>query len=424
MESLAIIGAQWGDEGKGKITDYLASKVDVVIRFQGGHNAGHTVWVNGRKSVTHLIPSGVLTEGVLSVIGHGVVLDPRQFKSEVEGLIAHGCKITGHNLKVSLHAPVITRFHHLLDQARERQTTTRIGTTGKGIGPAYEDKTSRRGIRVSDLFDFENLNRKITLLTEEKFVLLKHYGVECPSVQSEVEELFQLGKFIHPHVCDTFSLLHEIESQGKVMLYEGAQGLLLDNDYGTYPFVTSSQTHALTAPIGSGGAGPKHRVGVCKAYITRVGEGPMPTQIGGELEEKLRQLGNEFGATTGRARRCGWLDLPLLRYAVKFSQLTSLILTKCDVLAQLDEILICTHYTYQGLKIDEAYPGLDLSLMTPHYSKVERLSDINSSTKHSLSSSLKDYIEVIEKATNCPVVMVSYGVDRNDLYIKDGVFFT
>lgn len=413
--SAVVVGAQWGDEGKGKITDFLTSKYNVVVRFQGGHNAGHTVWVDGRKSVTHLIPSGVLRDGVMSVIGHGVVVDPRQFKKEVENLRSLGLKIDASNLMVSLQAPVITAYHQALDHARETKSSQRIGTTGRGIGPAYEDKTSRRGIRVSDLFDRDVLTKRLERSASEKNALLKHYGVAQIDLAEEVQQLYDFGQFLKPFAGDAYSYLHQAESGGKKILFEGAQGLLLDLDYGTYPFVTSSFTHGLYASIGAGGALPQYRFGVVKSYITRVGEGPMPTEIGGPLEEHLRQLGGEFGATTGRARRCGWLDLPLLRYSIRFSGLTGLILTKSDVLAQLDEVYICQEYEFEGHAVQEAFPGMDLQNARPKLLKLGALKS---------KEQIEDYIGLIEKSVGIPVVIHSFGVDRNALDVRRPDFFS
>jgi adenylosuccinate synthase len=421
MTSIAIIGAQWGDEGKGKITDFLASRVQAVVRFQGGHNAGHTIWVNGKKNVTHLLPSGVITPGVVSIIGQGVVVDPAQFKKEVENLRSQNLELSPQNLKVSSHATVITIYHQLLDQAREKESKLRIGTTGKGIGPAYEDRASRRGMKVFDLLDKETLKYKLQHLAHEKMILLKSYGVEAPSIDEEVHRLWDFGQYLKPYVAETFSLLQSYEETSAHVLYEGAQGLLLDIDFGTYPYVTSSTTGVAAVMLGASGMMPDHRWGVLKAYTTRVGEGPFPTQIHGEKEEKLRKLGGEYGSTTGRERKCGWLDLPLLRYCVRFSNLNGLVLTKCDVLALMNELKVCTAYKYQGQTLYEAYPGLDLSKVEPVYEDLAPLAEMETCSRNKISKSLQDYVRYIEKHLNCPVVMVSFGVDREQLFIPNAL---
>lgn len=325
MQTLAIIGAQWGDEGKGKITDLLAEKCDLVVRYQGGHNAGHTIWVNGVKTVLHVIPSGVLHPHCISVIGHGVVLEPENFLKELDK-IKNITKVTPENLKLSSTATVITSYHKLLDAARETQGPEKIGTTGKGIGPAYEDKVSRRAIKVKDLLDKDTLIRRLSNGYAEKAILFKSlYQIEFPSIEEEVERLYGYGLQMKDYVTDTFSLIDDALSKGKRILYEGAQGILLDIDYGTYPFVTSSSTAASGIFTGAGVPGKKLEevIGVAKAYTTRVGEGPFPTELFDDLGAHIQTKGNEFGATTGRKRRCGWLDIPLLRYSVKCSQFTS-----------------------------------------------------------------------------------------------------
>ena len=318
MKSVAILGAQWGDEGKGKITDLLGKKAKFVVRYQGGHNAGHTLWVNGRKTVLHLIPSGILHPHCLSVIGHGVVIDPQALLEEIDE-VSKILPITNKNLAVSLASPVITRFHQALDVARENHGPIKIGTTGKGIGPSYEDKIARRSIKVQDLLDHKVLQDKIVKFSKESAFLLENlYQSQLPTVLEETERLFSLGQKLKPFICDTFSLLYEASARGENILFEGAQGVLLDVDYGTYPFVTSSSTSIAGIYSGAGIKGHVQEViGIAKAYTTRVGEGPFPTELDNALGEFIRTKGHEFGATTGRKRRCGWLDLPLLKYAVR-----------------------------------------------------------------------------------------------------------
>jgi adenylosuccinate synthase len=418
MQTMAIIGAQWGDEGKGKITDLLAEKCDLVVRYQGGHNAGHTIWVNGQKTVLHVIPSGVLHPHCISVIGHGVVLEPENFLAELSK-IKGVTKVTPENLKVSSTATVITSYHKLLDAARESQGPEKIGTTGKGIGPAYEDKMSRRGIKVKDLFDKDTLIRRLSLGYAEKAILFKHlYQTDFPSIEEEVERLYRLGQSLKEYVCDTFSLIDQSLAQGKRILYEGAQGILLDIDYGTYPFVTSSSTTASGIYTGAGipGAQLQEVLGVAKAYTTRVGEGPFPTELFDETGATLQAKGNEVGATTGRKRRCGWLDIPLLRYAVKSSQLTSLALTKLDILTHLSELKICYAYEVQGKVVDCAYPGINLYNAKPLYKDFTPFRDEFHQEK--CSEELNTYVEFIQTSLGIPVGIYAYGPDRNQVIFR------
>jgi adenylosuccinate synthase len=422
MQTMAIIGAQWGDEGKGKITDLLAEKSDLVVRYQGGHNAGHTIWVNGQKTVLHVIPSGVLHSHCTSIIGHGVVLEPENFLMELDR-IKNVTKVTPDNLKVSATATVISAYHKLLDAARESQGTEKIGTTGKGIGPAYEDKISRRGIKVKDLFDKDTLIRRLGTGYSEKAILFKHlYQIDFPTIEEEVERLYKLGQSMKDYVCDTFSLIDNSLAQGKRILYEGAQGILLDIDYGTYPYVTSSSTGA--SGIFTGAGIPNHQleevIGVAKAYTTRVGEGPFPTELFDELGSTIQTKGNEFGATTGRKRRCGWLDIPLLRYSVKCSQLTSIALTKLDILSDLPELKICYAYEVNGKQVDCAYPGINLYNAKPLFKEFKPFSDDFSGGK--TSSELDAYMSFIQEALEIPVSIFAYGPDRNQVVFRKPLF--
>jgi adenylosuccinate synthase len=418
MQTMAIIGAQWGDEGKGKITDLLAEKCDLVVRYQGGHNAGHTIWVNGQKTVLHVIPSGVLHPHCLSVIGHGVVLEPENFLNELNK-IKNVAKVTPDNLKLSSTATVITSYHKLLDAARESQGPEKIGTTGKGIGPAYEDKVSRRGVKVKDLMDKDTLIRRLSIGYPEKAILFKHlYQIDIPSVEEEVERLYKLGQSIKDYMIDTFSLIDEKLAQGKRVLYEGAQGILLDVDYGTYPYVTSSSTAAAGIYTGAGIPGKKLEevIGVAKAYTTRVGEGPFPTELFEEIGTYIQQKGNEVGATTGRKRRCGWLDIPLLRYSIKCSQLTSIALTKLDILSDIAELKICYAYEVNGKVVDCAYPGINLYNAKPLYKTFKPFSDDFVSGKP--SAELEHYINFIQEALGIPVGIYAYGPDRNQIVFR------
>jgi adenylosuccinate synthase len=422
MQTMAIIGAQWGDEGKGKITDLLAENCDLVVRYQGGHNAGHTIWVNGKKTVLHVIPSGVLHPHCLSVIGHGVVLEPENFVNELTK-IKSVTKIDPTNLKVSSSAAVITSYHKLLDAARESQGVEKIGTTGKGIGPCYEDKVSRRGIKVKDLLDKDTLAQRLLTGHAEKSLLFKNlYHIDFPSIEEEVERLYRYGEILEDYVADTFSLIDDQLSRGKRILYEGAQGILLDIDYGTYPYVTSSSTASAGILTGAGIPGKKLEevIGVAKAYTTRVGEGPFPTELFDEIGSEIQIKGQEFGATTGRKRRCGWLDIPLLRYAVKCSQLTSIALTKLDILSHLKELRVCYAYEINGKVIDCAHPGIDLHHAKPLYKSLTPFSDDFSGD--SASKELEAFIKFIENSLGIPVGIYAYGPDRNQVIFKKKYF--
>ncbi len=419
MQSIAIVGAQWGDEGKGKITDLLSNKSDLVVRFQGGHNAGHTIWVGDSKFVLHLIPSGILHEDTISIVGHGVVFNPHVFLKELDGLQGR-VKNAEDRLKVSGHCNVITSYHQLLDVAREENINNqKIGTTGRGIGPAYEDKAGRISIKVSDLLNKDLLYSKLKRVLEEKEVLFKNlYKIEYPSIDEEMESLLQISKRLEPFITDTFSLINNYVSTGKKILYEGAQGVLLDVDYGTYPYVTSSNTSAGGVYTGASlpGKSLDEVLGITKAYVTRVGSGPFPTELFDEFGDYLGKKGHEFGATTGRKRRCGVLDLPLLRYSVKASNITSLALTKTDVLAGVDKFKVCVAYEYKGQTLTMAYPGLDLSLVKPIYEEVAGFSEDFST----ISPQLQNYLSMIEKFVEIPIGILAYGPERSQIkFLKD-----
>ncbi len=422
MKTLAIIGSQWGDEGKGKITDLLSEKCDVVVRYQGGNNAGHTIIVDGKKIVLHLIPSGILHPHSVSVIGHGVVFEPEAFVNELRRVEEAGIKVTGANLKISENVTVITSYNKILDAARESQGSVKIGTTGKGIGPAYEDKVGRRAVKLKDLFDMELLKKKLARNLGEKEVLFKHrYNVDFPTIEQEADRLYTIGKTIQPFVCDTFSVLDHAVMNGKKILYEGAQGILLDVDYGTYPYVTSSST-ALGGVYTGAGIPESHIeevLGITKAYTTRVGEGPFPTELFDALGEEIQTKGHEFGATTGRKRRCGWLDLPLLKYSVKASNLTSIALTKLDILSDIRELKVCIAYEYEGKRIECAYPGIDLSLAKPIYKDMKPFTDNFSGA---LSNELETYIREIETFLGIPVGIIAFGPERKEIIFRKNYF--
>ena len=426
MKTLAIIGAQWGDEGKGKITDLLSEKCDVVVRYQGGNNAGHTIIVDGRKIVLHLIPSGILHKHSVSVIGHGVVFEPEAFQKELVTVADAGIKVTSQNLKISENVTIITSYNKILDGARESQGTVKIGTTGKGIGPAYEDKIARRAIKLKDLYDLPSLKTKLARNLEEKEILFRHrYDIAFPSVEEEAQRLFELGKNVKPFVCDTFSYLDQAVTLGKKILFEGAQGILLDIDYGTYPFVTSSSTALGGVYTGAGipESSVQEVLGITKAYTTRVGEGPFPTELFDEVGEKIQTIGKEFGATTGRKRRCGWIDLPLLKYSVKASNLTSIALTKLDILCAVDELKVCVAYKYEGKTIDVAYPGIDLYKAEPVYKTLKPFKDdFTNKTAKDLSPELNDYIKEIETFLGIPVGILAFGPERKEILFRKDYF--
>lgn len=426
MSTLVILGAQWGDEGKGKITDYLAETAEVVVRFQGGNNAGHTVEVGEKQYKLHLIPSGIIHGRKLNIIGNGVVLDPTAFFKEVEYLEEMGLAISSDNLIVSDRANVIMPYHKVLDQLKEKaRGKNDIGTTGKGIGPAYTDKVERSGIRVCDLMHPEVLKEKIRLNLEEK----NRYITQILGGESmdpdEVYHLYKaLGERLRPFVRDTSVVLYEEMKKKKKILFEGAQGMLLDIDYGTYPFVTSSNTTAGGVAAGSG-VGPntiEKAVGVTKAYTTRVGKGPFPTELEDETGEWIREKGHEYGTTTGRSRRCGWLDLSIVKTSIRVSGLTSLVLTKIDTLAGLEKIRICVGYRLGEQVIDYVPASLaDLALCEPVYEEFDGWDESVSLAKSydEMPANAKKYIERIEELLEIRCSIISVGPRRDQTFQKD-----
>lgn len=418
MQTVAIIGAQWGDEGKGKITDMLAEKCDYVVRYQGGHNAGHTIWVSGKKTVLHVIPSGVLHSHCTSIIGHGVVFEPENFLKELNN-VKSLTTINHERLKVSENATVITSYHRLLDGARESQGPEKIGTTGKGIGPAYEDKAARKAVKVKDLLDKNTLRKRLENGFAEKKVLFETlYKIEVPTIDQEVERLYNLGQQFKDYICDTFSILAKAVEENKKVLYEGAQGVLLDVDYGTYPYVTSSSTSSAGILTGAGNVNGKvdEILGIVKAYTTRVGEGPFPTELFDDVGAYIQKTGNEVGATTGRTRRCGWLDFPLLRYAIKCSNLTSIALTKLDILSGMNVLKVCEAYEVDGKIVDCAYPGIDLTKAKPIFKELSPFKDDFKGNE--ISKELKNYISTIEEGLGIPVGIYAFGPDRAEIKFK------
>lgn len=418
MPAVVLVGAQWGDEGKGKATDLLGSRVDYCVRYQGGNNAGHTVVIGDKKFALHLLPSGILTPEVTPVIGNGVVIDVGVLFEEIDGLEAQG--INTSNLLISANAHLITPYHVTLDKVTERFLgNSKIGTTGRGIGPSYADKTSRLGIRVQDLFDEKILRAKIegSLLSKNQ-VLVKVFNRRAVTVDEVVENLMQHAERLQPYVADTSLLLNRALDENKVVLLEGGQGTLLDVDHGTYPFVTSSNPTAGGACAGSG-IGPTKItgvVGILKAYTTRVGSGPFPTELLDEDGEKLRTIGGERGVTTGRPRRCGWFDAPIARYATRINGLTDIFLTKLDVLTGWDKIPVCVAYDIDGTRSEE----LPMTQTEFHHAKpvYEMLpgwsEDISGAkTMEDLPANARSYIKFLEDVSGAPISAVGVGQDRN-----------
>jgi adenylosuccinate synthase len=425
MSNLIVLGAQWGDEGKGKIVDLLSDKFDAVARYQGGHNAGHTVYIGSQKFVLKLIPSGILRPGVQAVIGNGVVIDPAALMQEITGLESIGIDVRS-QLKVSNRAHVIFPFHRTLEKISEgRQDRTAIGTTSRGIGPCYEDKIARRGIRVADLVDqdFESLYRS---LAQDKQIIAEAFHLTDRVDFDEILDQYrQLADLIRPLCCDTAQLLNAMIRDGKSVLFEGAQGTMLDIDFGTYPFVTSSSAAAGGACTGTGVAPTRIDgiIGVSKAYITRVGAGPFPSEDLTELGEKIRQAGNEFGSVTGRPRRCGWFDVPLLRYTAEVNGFDSLIITKLDVLDDLAEIPVCVAYEVDGKKL--VHMPASTRRMEAIKPIFETLPGWKQSTRGAtkiseLPKEAQRYLEFLEERTGVEVGSVSIGPERNETMIVTG----
>ncbi len=427
MSNIIIVGAQWGDEGKGKIVDILTTKAHAVVRFQGGNNAGHTLVVNGEKTVLHLIPSGILHKNCLCVIGNGVVLDPQVLCDEIKLIKAKGLLDDLARLKISDRAHLILDYHKDLDAARESERgDNKIGTTKRGIGPCYEDKVARRGITVGHLLYPDLL--KIALSSLASYyngIFSKLYNQKPIDEATEFAKLTTLAEILKPHIVPTAELLEELTKKSSNILFEGAQGTSLDVDHGTYPFVTSSNTVAGNACSGSG-VGPSQIdqvLGISKAYTTRVGSGPFPTELNDDIGQFLRDKGHEYGATTGRPRRCGYLDLVALKHAARVNGLTGIILTKIDVLTGVKTIKIATHYEFNGQKITHMpSPVSLLERIKPVYAELPGWDeDISKARKLSdLPKTCQDYIQYIEKAVGVAISMVSVGPQRGeDFFVKE-----
>lgn len=418
--SIVVLGTQWGDEGKGKIVDLLSRDMDAVVRFQGGHNAGHTLNIGGDKTVLHLIPAGVMQAGVQCLIGNGVVLSIEALKVEVEQLEAQGVDVRS-RLMISPSCPLIMPYHEALDRAREEARGHQaIGTTCRGIGPAYEDKASRRGIRVSDLLNAGALSEKLhAVMDYHNFVLVNRFGKQALDVQRTLDSTLQLGAEFADLVGDVSGALHRLRKQGKKILFEGAQGTLLDIDHGTYPYVTSSNTTIGGVCTGAG-VGPDaidYVLGVTKAYTTRVGSGPFPTELFDSVGAGLAERGIEFGATTGRPRRCGWLDAVALRRAVNLNGLSGFCITKLDVLDGMDELNVCIAYRLDGEDVQTPPTNPeDWSRLEPVYRSFPGWKDSTRGMSNfdDLPAQARSYLHAVEGLTGAPVHMISTGPERNE----------
>jgi adenylosuccinate synthase len=426
MSNLIVLGAQWGDEGKGKIVDLFSERFDIVARYQGGHNAGHTVFIGANKYVLKLIPSGILRPGKLAVIGNGVVVDPVALMEEIEALEKAGISVRG-QLAISNRAHVIFPFHRSVEKlAEDSPDRPAIGTTSRGIGPTYEDKVGRRGIRIADLIDTQMFPALYRTLLSEKRRLARAYGVDPAAIEdSTLERYAEIAERIRPMVRDTARLLNDAVRAGKRILLEGAQGTMLDVDHGTYPFVTSSSAAAGGACTGTGlpPTSIQGIVGVSKAYITRVGAGPFPSESLDEMGDRIRKAGNEYGSVTGRPRRCGWFDVPLLRYTAAVNGFDSLIVTKLDVLDQLPEIPVCVAYRLNGEIIDEmpAAQGA-LERVEPVFESLPGWcsSTAGISRYEELPEKARTYLDFLQEKTAVEVGCVSTGAERNETIVRKG----
>jgi len=422
-QSVVVLGAQWGDEGKGKIVDLLTEEIGAVVRFQGGHNAGHTLVINGKKTVLHLIPSGILRDDALCLIGNGVVISPAALQKEIAELEASGVEVRS-RLKISPAAPLIMPYHIALDQARERAAGGKaIGTTGRGIGPAYEDKVARRGIRIADLHYPKQLEELLrTALDYHNFVLTKYLNTDAVDFQKTFDEALTFGEYVQPMKSDVAGILHDLRKQGKRVLFEGAQGALLDIDHGTYPYVTSSNTTVGGALAGSGVGADSidYVLGIAKAYATRVGGGPFPTELDDEVGQGIRDRGAEYGASTGRPRRCGWMDIVALKRAVAINGISGLCITKLDVLDGLETIQLGVGYRVNGEFRDvlpygahavaQAQPVLE---ELPGWSE----STVGITEYVKLPEAARRYLERVAEVCGVPIDLVSTGPDRNETIV-------
>jgi len=423
MPAIVIIGAQWGDEGKGKATDLLGSRIDYVVKFNGGNNAGHTVVIGSEKYALHLLPSGILTEGVTPVISNGVVVDIEVLFEELDALIARGVDVS--KLLVSANAHVITNYHRTLDKVTERFLGKRqIGTTGRGIGPAYADKINRVGIRIQDIFDENILRQKVEgALDQKNHLLVKVYNRRAIEVEEIVTELLSYADRLRPMVADTGLLLNRALDKGEVVLFEGGQATMLDVDHGTYPFVTSSNSTSGGAATGSGVAPSRLErvIGIVKAYTTRVGAGPFPTELFDESGEFLRSHGFEFGTTTGRPRRCGWYDAPIARYSARVNGVTDFVLTKLDVLTGLKTIPVCVAYDVDGVRHDEMpVSQSDFHHAVPIYEEFPGWDEDITGARDfdDLPQNAQDYVLAIEKMSDARMSAIGVGPGRDEIIVR------
>ena len=422
MPAIVLLGAQWGDEGKGKATDLLGDRVDYVVRYQGGNNAGHTVVIGDQKYALHLLPSGILSPNVIPVIGNGVVIDPAVLLTEIKGLNERG--IDTSKLKISTNAHLITPYHRTIDKVSERFLgKSKIGTTGRGIGPAYADKINRIGIRVQDLFDPSILKQKIeAALHDKNQILIKVFNRKGITVDEVLDEYLGYAQVLKPYVADTALLLDQALKSGKNVLLEGSQGTLLDVDHGTYPFVTSSNPTAGGASTGSG-IGPTkitRVIGILKAYTTRVGSGPFPTELFDADGDALRKIGGEVGVTTGRNRRCGWFDAPIARYAVRVNGLTDFFLTKLDVLTGWEKIPVCVAYEVDGVRVEELPASqTDFHHAKPIYEYLPGWKENISKAKSvdDLPNNAKEYVKFLEKVSGAPISAIGVGPGRDETIV-------
>jgi len=432
MANVVVVGSQWGDEGKGKIVDWLSEQADIIVRFQGGHNAGHTLVIDGVTYKLSLLPSGVVRPNKLSVIGNGVVLDPRALIAEIERLKEQGVTVTPKNLRIAENAPLILSLHQEIDVARERASgSSAIGTTGRGIGPAYEDKVGRRAIRLMDLADLQMLNGKIERLLAHHNALRRGLGMTEIAPKALYDELAAVAPKVLPYMDSVWSLLDDKRREGRRILFEGAQGALLDIDHGTYPYVTSSNTVAAQAATGSG-LGPSaigYVLGICKAYTTRVGAGPFPTELpeGDKIGDGIGQRGREFGTVTGRRRRCGWFDAVLVHQTVRTSGIDGIALTKLDILDGLDEIKICVGYRLDGRKIDYL-PASEhaQARVEPIYETAQGWQGGTARARSwaQLPAEAIKYVRRIEELIGCPVALLSTSPEREDTILMRNPFET
>jgi len=423
-----VVGTQWGDEGKGKIVDLLSEHADYVVRFQGGNNAGHTMVVNGEEIISHLIPSGIIQQKKC-FIGNGVVVDPFVLLEEIDYLLSKNIDVSPDMLKISNRAHIIMPYHRLIDSAREVQKgDQKIGTTGRGIGPCYEDKATRRGIRFCDILDFDLFKEKVkTILDEKNFYLETYFKTDTIDPEMIIDQFQQIKDRLTPYISDVSVILFDGISNNKTILFEGAQGTHLDIEHGTYPFVTSSSVVSGNAANGSG-VGPRNLdeiIGIVKAYTTRVGAGPFPTELFDAIGDKIQKTGSEFGATTGRKRRCGWLDMVVLKNAARLNSLSGLAITKLDVLDDLDEIKICTGYEHNGDVINDFPPEIKtLQECTPVYeSHPGWKQDISGITEfNDLPVNAKKYLARVEELAQVKIKIVSVGPEREATIIKESIF--